>query len=42
LLFVETALYLQADGTILLTLTPVASGRLVDTHTAEVCFVELP
>ena len=42
LLFVETALYLQADGTILLTLAPAAAKQLTTDHTAEVCFVELP
>lgn len=42
LLFVETALYLQADGTILLTLAPAAGKQLTTDHTAEVCFVELP
>lgn len=42
LLFVETAKYLQADGTMLLTLAPAAGKKLTTNHTAEVCFVELP
>jgi len=42
LLFVETALYLQADGTILLTLAPATGKKLTTNHIAKVSFVELP
>lgn len=42
MLFVETAKYLQADGTMLLTLTPAAAKKLTTNHVAKVAFLELP
>lgn len=42
LLFVETAKYLQADGTMILTLIPAINKALLTDHVAEVGFFELP
>jgi len=42
LLSVETAKYLQADGTMILTLIPVIAKALLTDHAAEVGLVELP
>jgi len=42
LLFVETGKYLQADGTMILTLIPVVNKALLTDHVAEVGFFELP
>jgi len=42
LLSVETAKYLQADGTMILTLIPVVNKALLTDHVAEVGLVELP